>query len=154
VATGCGELRGATHDELPRTSWKRRGVYGAASRKEELRSEDSGRAWRARKRCGAARHDELPSSIRKSRREQRDASLTCNAWPANFFINHGISSPSNFSPRQSCSPRKITFRLFFSITKVCPDLLNLSNAGDSFAGISSVTSCYLFSRTKDLIAMF
>jgi hypothetical protein len=34
--------------------------------------------------------------------------------------------------------------VFFSITKVCPDLLNLSNAGDSFAGISSVTSCYLF----------
>jgi hypothetical protein len=38
--------------------------------------------------------------------------------------------------------------------KVCPDSLNLSNAGDSFAGISSLTSCYLFSRTRDWIAMF
>jgi hypothetical protein len=37
--------------------------------------------------------------------------------------------------------------------KVCPDSLNLSNAGDSFAGISSLTSCYLFSRTRDLIAL-
>jgi hypothetical protein len=31
--------------------------------------------------------------------------------------------------------------------KVCPDSLNLPNAGDSFAGISSLTPCYLFSRT-------
>jgi hypothetical protein len=38
--------------------------------------------------------------------------------------------------------------------KVCPDSLNLLNAGDSFAGISSLTFCYLFSRTRDLIAMF
>jgi hypothetical protein len=38
--------------------------------------------------------------------------------------------------------------------KVCPDPLNLSNAGDSFAGISSLTSCYLFSWTKDLITSF
>jgi hypothetical protein len=38
--------------------------------------------------------------------------------------------------------------------KVCPDSLNLLNAGDSFAGISPLTSCYLFSRTRDLIAMF
>jgi hypothetical protein len=37
--------------------------------------------------------------------------------------------------------------------KVCPDLLNLLNAGNSLAGISSLTSCYLFSRTRDLIAM-
>jgi hypothetical protein len=48
----------------------------------------------------------------------------------------------------------IHFRLFFSTTKVCSDSLNLSNAGDSFAGISSLTSGYLFSRTRDLIAMF
>jgi hypothetical protein len=34
------------------------------------------------------------------------------------------------------SPRDFTFRLFFSTTKVCPESLNLSNAGDSFAGIS------------------
>jgi hypothetical protein len=32
------------------------------------------------------------------------------------------------------------------LPKVCPDSLNLPNAGDSFAGISSLTSCYLFSR--------
>jgi hypothetical protein len=38
--------------------------------------------------------------------------------------------------------------------KVCPNSLNLLNAGDSFAGISSLTSCYLFSRTRDLIASF
>jgi hypothetical protein len=38
--------------------------------------------------------------------------------------------------------------------KVCPDSLNLLNAGDSFAGISPLTSCYLFSRTRDLIASF
>jgi hypothetical protein len=36
--------------------------------------------------------------------------------------------------------------------KVCPVSLNLLNAGDSFARISSLTSCYLFSRTRDLIA--
>jgi hypothetical protein len=38
--------------------------------------------------------------------------------------------------------------------KVCPVLLNLLNAGNPFAEISSLTSCYLFSRTRDLIAMF
>jgi hypothetical protein len=38
--------------------------------------------------------------------------------------------------------------------KVCPNSLNLLNADDSFAGISSLTSCYLFSRTRNLIAMF
>jgi hypothetical protein len=37
--------------------------------------------------------------------------------------------------------------------KVCPDSLNLLNAGDSFAGISSLSSCYLFSPTRDLIAL-
>jgi hypothetical protein len=37
--------------------------------------------------------------------------------------------------------------------KVCPDSLNLSNAGNSFAGISSLSSCSLFSRTRDLIAL-
>jgi hypothetical protein len=37
--------------------------------------------------------------------------------------------------------------------KVCPNSLNLLNAGDSFAGISSLSSCYLFSPTRDLIAL-
>jgi hypothetical protein len=40
-----------------------------------------------------------------------------------------------------------------SYPKVCPDSLNPPNAGDSFAGISSLTSCYLFSQTRDLIAL-
>jgi hypothetical protein len=51
------------------------------------------------------------------------------------------------------SPRDFTFCPFFSITKVCPDLLNLLNAGDSFIGISTLTSCYLFFRTRDSIAL-
>jgi hypothetical protein len=38
--------------------------------------------------------------------------------------------------------------------KVCPNSLNLFNAGDSFAGMSPLTSCYLFSRIRDLIVMF
>jgi hypothetical protein len=38
--------------------------------------------------------------------------------------------------------------------KVCPVLLNSFNAGNPFAGISSSTSRYLFSRTRDLIAIF
>jgi hypothetical protein len=67
--------------------------------------------------------------------------------PRNLFIVELISSPILFTAG-------IHFRLFFSTTKVCPDSLNLSNAGDSFAGISSLTSCYLFSRTRDLIATF
>jgi hypothetical protein len=36
--------------------------------------------------------------------------------------------------------------------KVCPDPLNLPNTGNSFAGISSLSSCSLFSPTRDLIA--
>jgi hypothetical protein len=38
-------------------------------------------------------------------------------------------------------------------SKVCPDLLNLPNAGDSFAGISSLSSCSLFYLTRDLNAL-
>jgi hypothetical protein len=37
--------------------------------------------------------------------------------------------------------------------KVCPVLLNLLNAGDSFAGILPLTFCCLFSQTRDLIAL-
>jgi hypothetical protein len=69
-------------------------------------------------------------------------------FPANFFVIHGISSLSSFSLRRSCSPREFTCYPFFlhirNYPKVCPDSLNLSNAGDSFAGISLLTSCYLF----------
>jgi hypothetical protein len=38
--------------------------------------------------------------------------------------------------------------------KVCPNPLNLLNAGDSFAGISSLISCSLLSPIRDLIASF
>jgi hypothetical protein len=122
-------------------------------------SEGSGRAWRAWRSCGAARHDELPSSIRKSRREQRDASLTCNVWPTSFFVNHGnlvivkliLSSPILFTAG-IYFPRILLHNQGYP--KVCPDSLNLLNAGDSFTGISPLTSCYLFSPTRDLIAMF
>jgi hypothetical protein len=37
--------------------------------------------------------------------------------------------------------------------KVCPDSLNLSNAGDPFAGILLLSSYSLFSPTRDLIAL-
>jgi hypothetical protein len=37
--------------------------------------------------------------------------------------------------------------------KVCPDSLNLPNAGNSFTGISSLPSYSLFSPTRDLIAL-
>jgi hypothetical protein len=37
--------------------------------------------------------------------------------------------------------------------KVCPDPLNLPNAGDPFAETSSLSSCSLFSLTRDLIAL-
>jgi hypothetical protein len=40
--------------------------------------------------------------------------------------------------------------VFFSLTKVCPNLLNLSNAGDYFAGISSLTSYHLFFPNQGL----
>jgi hypothetical protein len=34
AATGCNELEGATHDELPSSLRRRRGGYGAASQKK------------------------------------------------------------------------------------------------------------------------
>jgi hypothetical protein len=78
-------------------------------------------------------------------------------FPASFFVTHGISSPSSSSYRRSCSPREFTFHSFFlynqSYPKVCPDSLNLPNAGNFFAGTSSLSSCSLFSPTRDLIAL-
>jgi hypothetical protein len=41
-------------------------------------------------------------------------------FPANFFVTHGISSPSSTSRRQSFSPRDFTFHLFFFTTKATP----------------------------------
>jgi hypothetical protein len=79
-------------------------------------------------------------------------------FPTNFFVTHGISSSSSSSYRRFCSSREFTFRPFFlhnqGYPKVCPDPLNLPNASDSFAGISSLSSCYLFSLTRDLVASF
>jgi hypothetical protein len=37
--------------------------------------------------------------------------------PANFFVNHGISSSSSSSFPRSCSSREFTFRVFSFITK-------------------------------------
>jgi energy-converting hydrogenase Eha subunit F len=37
--------------------------------------------------------------------------------------------------------------------KVCPDSLNLPNAGNPFAGTSSISSYSLFSLTRDLIVL-
>jgi hypothetical protein len=37
--------------------------------------------------------------------------------------------------------------------KVCPNSLNLPNAGDPFAGTSSLSSYSLFSPIRDLIAL-
>jgi hypothetical protein len=43
-------------------------------------------------------------------------------YPANFFVNHGISSSSSSSHRQSYSPREFTFRVFSFITKATQGL--------------------------------
>jgi hypothetical protein len=40
--------------------------------------------------------------------------------PTNFFVTHGISSPSSSSYRRSCSPREVTFHPFFFTTKATP----------------------------------
>jgi hypothetical protein len=41
-------------------------------------------------------------------------------FSTNFFITHGISSPSSSSHCQSCSPQEIHFHPFFSTTKATP----------------------------------
>jgi hypothetical protein len=59
------------------------------------------------------------------------------------------------------SPILITTEIHFPLVllhnqgypKVCPDSLNLLNAGNSFTGISPLTSYYLFSLTRDLITL-
>jgi hypothetical protein len=85
--------------------------------------------------------------------DQYGYSSTHYKFPASFLVIHEISSPSSSSRHQFYSPREFTFRLFFPTTKVCPNLLNLLNAGDSFAGISSLSFCSLFSPTRDLNAL-
>jgi hypothetical protein len=75
-------------------------------------------------------------------------------FPANFFVTHGISSPSSFSHRRSCSPQEIHFPpvLLYNqgYPKVCPDPLNLPNTGDPFVGTSLLSSCSLFSFDQGL----
>jgi hypothetical protein len=70
--------------------------------------------------------------------------------PRNLVIVELFSSPILFTAGIHF-PRVLLHNQGYP--KVCPDSLNLLNAGDSSAGISSLTSCYLFSRTRDLIAL-
>jgi hypothetical protein len=70
--------------------------------------------------------------------------------PRNLITVEHFSSPTLFATG-------IHFSLIFlhnqGYPKVCPDSLNLSNAGDPFAGTSLSSSCSLFSPTRDLIAL-
>jgi hypothetical protein len=70
--------------------------------------------------------------------------------PRNLVTVEHFSSPTLFATG-------IHFSLVFlhnqGYPKVCPDSLNLSNAGDTFAGTSLSSSCSLFSLTRDLIAL-
>jgi hypothetical protein len=71
--------------------------------------------------------------------------------PRSLVIVELFSSPILFAAGIHFSPVLLHNQGY---TKVCPNPMNLSNAGDSFAGMSPLTSYYLFSRTRDLIAMF
>jgi hypothetical protein len=105
-----------------------------------------------RRGCGAkaaVRRDELGGASMQSSTATLPGKLLRHSW--DLVIVGLFSSPTLFIAG-------IHFPLVLlynqGYPKVCPDPLNLSNAGDSFAGISSLTSSYLFSRTRDLIAMF
>jgi hypothetical protein len=69
------------------------------------------------------------SLIDRQARPQVATGITLSAlfhpWqpsPTNFFVNHGISSPSSSSYRQTCSPREFTFRVLLFITKATQGL--------------------------------
>jgi hypothetical protein len=104
------------------------------------------RSYRAK---AAVRRDELGGASMQPSTATPSGKFLCHPW--SLVVVELFSSPI-------LSPREFTFYPFFlhirNYLKVCPNLLNLLNAGDSFAGISSLTSCYLFSRTRDLIATF
>jgi hypothetical protein len=70
--------------------------------------------------------------------------------PRNLATVEHFSSPILFATGIHFSP---VFLHNQGYPKVCPDSLNLPNAGDSFAGISSLSSYSLFSPTTDLIAL-
>jgi hypothetical protein len=70
--------------------------------------------------------------------------------PRNLVIVELFSSPILFATGIHFSPVLLHNQGY---PKVCPDPLNLPNAGDSFAGTLSLSSCSFFSPTKDLIAL-
>jgi hypothetical protein len=67
---------------------------------------------------------------------------------ASFFVTHGTSSIL-FIAGIHFLPVLLHNQGY---PKVCPNSLNLSNADDSFAGTSLLSSCSLFFPTRDLIA--
>jgi hypothetical protein len=70
--------------------------------------------------------------------------------PRNLVIVELFSSPILFAMGIHFSPVLLHNQGY---PKVCSDSLNLPNAGDSFAGISSLSFCSLFSLTRDLITL-
>jgi hypothetical protein len=97
------------------------------------------------------------SSPRITMRNTPPAILHPLQFPANFFVTHGTSSPSSSYHRQSCSPREFTFHLFFSTTKAIPRFALIHciflMPATPLAGTSLLSSCSLFSLTRDLIAL-
>jgi hypothetical protein len=105
-----------------------------------------------RRSCGAKaaiRRDELGGASMQSSTATLPGKLL--RQPRNLIIVELILSPILFTAGIHF-PRVLLHNQGY--LKVCHDSLNLLNAGDSFAGISLLSSCYLFSRTRDLIAMF
>jgi hypothetical protein len=106
----------------------------------------------------------LPSSLFGSLRQNivAMAKLTIIAMNEEYLSGH--SSPTAIPDKLLRHPRNLVTVEYFSspilfsaeihfppillynqgYPKVCPDSLNLPNAGDSFAGISSLSSCSLF----------
>jgi hypothetical protein len=70
--------------------------------------------------------------------------------PRNLVIVEHFSSPILFTAGIHF-PRVLLHDQGYP--KVCPDSLNLLNTGDFFARISSLSSYFLFSPTRDLIAL-
>jgi hypothetical protein len=66
-------------------------------------------------------------------------------YPRDLVIVELFSSPILFATG-------IHFSSVLLHNQGLPRFINLFNAGDFFAGISPLTSCYLFSQTRDLIA--
>jgi hypothetical protein len=105
-----------------------------------------------RRSCGAkaaVRRDELEgASMQSSTATLPDKLLR---HPRNLVIVELFSSPILFATGVHF-PRVLLYNQGYP--KVCPDPPNLSNTDDPFAGILSLSSCSLFSLTRDLIALF